>query len=167
MNNYSKLLADLANMDGVTKNEDKALILLNSLPDEEHETFVLSLINGKASLSYNDVSAALMNHEVRKKDKKSSSSSTTAEVLTARGMSSNHRKGKGDVGKSMTGNHKLRKNQCAFCKKKNIGRLIVQGSRMKRDRNQKQISHSQMMVLIQTLQCFHFLSPYCLLLRGI
>jgi len=76
------------------KAEDKALILLNSLPDEEYETFVLTLINGKQSLNYNDVSIALVNYEVRRKDKQSSSSSTSAEVLAVRGRSFNQ-KGKG------------------------------------------------------------------------
>ena len=46
------------------------------------------------------MSAALVNHEVRRKDKQSSSSSTTAEAVTARGMGSNHWKGKGDFEKS-------------------------------------------------------------------
>jgi len=72
MNNYMKLLADLANVDEMIKDEDKALILLNSLPDEKYDTFVLILINGKQSPSYSDVldvSDALVNHEVRRKDK--------------------------------------------------------------------------------------------------
>ena len=47
MNNYTKLLTDLANMDVLIEKENKALILLNSLPDEEYKTFVLTLINGK------------------------------------------------------------------------------------------------------------------------
>ena len=51
----------------ISKKEDKTVILLNSLPDEEYETFVLTLINGKQSLNYNDVSAALVNYEVRRK----------------------------------------------------------------------------------------------------
>ena len=38
MNNYTKLLVDLTNMDEVINDEDKALILLSSLPDEEYET---------------------------------------------------------------------------------------------------------------------------------
>ena len=61
------------------KDEYKALILLSSLPDEEYATFVLTLINDKSSLRYNDVLAALMNHEVRK-DKASSFSSTTTKT---------------------------------------------------------------------------------------
>jgi len=117
-NNYTKLLAYLTNVNEVIKDEDKALILLSSFPNEEYETFVLTLVNGKASLSYNDVSTALVNHEVRRKDKKSSSSSTTVEALIARGIFFNHQKCKGDVGKSKTGDRKLRKNQCTFCKKR-------------------------------------------------
>ena len=93
MNNYTKLLADLVNVDVVIEEEDKALILLNSLPDEEYETFILTLFNGKQSLNYSNVSAAFVNYKVRRKDKLSSSSSIIAEVMTARGMSSNHRKG--------------------------------------------------------------------------
>ena len=47
MNNYTKLLTDLVNMDVDIKEEDKTLILLNSLPDEEYEIFALTLINEK------------------------------------------------------------------------------------------------------------------------
>jgi len=42
MDNYLKLLVDLANMSEMIKDEDKALILLSSLMDEEYETFVLT-----------------------------------------------------------------------------------------------------------------------------
>ena len=80
MNNYTKLLTVLTNMDEMIKEKDKTLILLSPLPDDEYETFVLTLINGKSSLNYDDVSAALMNHELRRKDKKSSNS-TSAEIL--------------------------------------------------------------------------------------
>ena len=85
MDNSTKLLSNLANVEVVIKDEYKALILLSSLSNKEYETFVLTLINGKTSLSYNDVSPALVNHEVRRKDKESSSSRTITEVLTARG----------------------------------------------------------------------------------
>ena len=53
---YTKLLTDLVNV-------DVAVILLNSLPEEEYETFTLTLINGRQSLNYNDVSATLVNYE--------------------------------------------------------------------------------------------------------
>lgn len=72
----------------VIGDEYKSLILLSSLLDERFETFVLSLINGKSSLSYNEVTIALVNLELRRKDKESFSS-TPVEVLVARGRSSN------------------------------------------------------------------------------
>ena len=46
MNDHTKLLT-LVNVDVNIKEEDKTLILLNSLPDKEYETFILTLINGK------------------------------------------------------------------------------------------------------------------------
>ena len=111
MNNYMKLLIDLVNVDVTIEKEDKTLILLNSLHDEEYETFVLTLIDSKQSLKYSDVSAALVNYKVRKKDKQSSSSSTTSEVMTARGMCFNHRKGNEEFEKFKTGSHEdLKKN---------------------------------------------------------
>ena len=88
MNNYMKLLTDLANVDEVIKEKDKALILFGSLLDDDYETFILTLINGKQFLSYNEMSVALVNHELRQKDKESSNS-TSAEALTARERSSN------------------------------------------------------------------------------
>ena len=66
MNNYTKLLTDLVNKDVKIDKEDKAVILLNSLPDEEYETFILTLINGRQTLNYSEVSAALVNYEVRR-----------------------------------------------------------------------------------------------------
>jgi len=47
--------------------DDKTVILLNSLPDEKYETFVLTLINGKQTLNYSDVSTALVNYKVRRR----------------------------------------------------------------------------------------------------
>jgi len=45
MNNYTKLLADLANVEEMIKDENKVFILLSFLLDEKYETFVLTLIN--------------------------------------------------------------------------------------------------------------------------
>jgi len=61
MNSYTKVLTDLVNVDIKIDKEDKAVILLNSLPDEEYEAFTLTLINGRQTLNYNEVSAALVN----------------------------------------------------------------------------------------------------------
>jgi len=99
MNNHTKLLTDLVNVDVGIKEENKMLFLLNSLPDEEYETFVLTLINEKQSFNYNDMSATLVNYEVRRKEKQSSSNSTLAEALVVRSRGSNQ-KGKGIRGRS-------------------------------------------------------------------
>ena len=102
MNNYTKLLIDLVNVDVSIEEEDKALILLNSLPNEEYETFILTLINGKQTLNYSDVSSALVNYEVRRQNKLSSSEGTSAEALAVRDRSSN-RKGKDEHGDQSPG----------------------------------------------------------------
>ena len=117
MNSYTKFLIDLVNVDVKINEEDKAVILLNFLPEEEYETFTLTLINGRKSFNYNEVSAALVNYEERRQDRLSSSRSTTAETLALSGRSSN-RKGRGDQGrsKSRSGFRDLKKNQCALCK---------------------------------------------------
>jgi len=117
MNNYTKFLTDLFNVDVKIDEEDKAVILLNSLPDEEYETFTLTLINGRQTLNYSEVLAALVNYEVRRQDRLSYSESTSAETLAVRGRSSN-RKGKSDRGRSKSRSdfRDLKKNQCAFCK---------------------------------------------------
>ena len=69
MNDYTKLLTNLVIVNVDIEKEDKMVILLNSLPDEEYETSVLTLIIGRQSLKYNNMSAALINYEMRKKDK--------------------------------------------------------------------------------------------------
>jgi len=77
MSSHKKLLTDLANEGVKIDEEDKAVILLNSLPEEEYETFTLILINERQFLNYNEVSAALVNYEVRRQDRLSSSGSIT------------------------------------------------------------------------------------------
>jgi len=57
------------------------------------------LINSKQTLNYNDVSAALVNYEVRKKNKQSFSKSDSAEVLMVRCRSSS-KNGKSNRGRS-------------------------------------------------------------------
>ena len=117
LNRYTKLLTDLVNVDVETNEEDKVVILLNSLPREEYETFTLTLINKKKSLNYSEVFATLVSYEARRYDRLSSSGSTTVEALAVRGRSSN-KKGRDDQGrsKSRSGFRNLKRNQCALCK---------------------------------------------------
>jgi len=66
LNRYTKLLTDLVNVDVETSEEDKAVILLNSLPRKEYETFTLTLINERKSLNYSEVSVTLVSYEARR-----------------------------------------------------------------------------------------------------
>jgi len=97
-------------VDVVIGDEYKTLILLSSCFDENYETFVLTLINGKQSLTYNKVFSILIDHELSRKDK-ASSNSTSAEALTLRGRSFS-RNGKGNRGrlKSRADFRNLKKN---------------------------------------------------------
>ena len=85
---------------------------MNSLPRKEYETFTLTFLNERKSLNYNEVSAALVSYEARRKDRLSSSGSKTAEALEVKGRNSN-RKGRDDRGRSKTrsGFKNLKKNQ--------------------------------------------------------
>jgi len=117
INTYTKLLANLANVNVVIEEEDKAFILLSSLPEEGYETFVLSLINGRISLNYSEVATALVNLELRRKDKESVGGIST-EALTVRGRSLNQRaenRGRSKL-KSQYGKRSLTRDQCAFYK---------------------------------------------------
>jgi len=70
------------------------------------------------------LSVSPVNQEVRRKDKAFSFSSTIIEALTARRIGSNHRKGKGDIGKSNIVNHQFERTN-VLARKKVIERLIV------------------------------------------
>ena len=118
MNSYTKFLTDLVNKDVKIDEEVKAVILLNSLPDKEYETFSLTLINGRQILNYSKVTYALVDYKIRKQDRLSSSENTLAEALAVRGMSFNQ-KGRGDQERSKfrPDFRDLKMNQCALCKK--------------------------------------------------
>ena len=63
------------------------------------------------------MSAALVNYEVRRKEKQSSSNDTSAEALTASGRSFNQKKKEVHRrSKSKPNFRDLKKNQCVFCK---------------------------------------------------
>ncbi|PWA59050.1 Retrovirus-related Pol polyprotein from transposon TNT 1-94 [Artemisia annua] len=82
---FNQLVTDLMNMDEVFKDQDLALILLGSLP-EEYELLETTLLNGKDDVSLSEVCVALYSKGLRRKDKHISSSGD-AEVLLVRGCS--------------------------------------------------------------------------------
>jgi hypothetical protein len=67
LNSFNKILADLQNLDVKIEDEDKALLLINSLPDT-YDHLTTTLLYGKDEIRFNDVCSALINNEVRKKD---------------------------------------------------------------------------------------------------
>ena len=110
---FNQLVTDLMNMDEVFKDQDLALILLGSLP-EEYELLETTLLNGKDDVSLSEVCAALYSKELRRKDKQISSSGD-AEVLLVRGRS--QKKGTDKIWRSKS-RQRLNKDECAFCHEK-------------------------------------------------
>ncbi|KAH9723173.1 Integrase catalytic domain-containing protein [Citrus sinensis] len=99
---------DLLNLDENFEDEDKALLLLNSLPDE-YDHLTTTLLHRKDNVMFDVVCSALYNSETRKKDKKDHRD-TIAKALTARGRSQSRKLGKRNKSKGRPA-----KNECAFC----------------------------------------------------
>ena len=60
---FNQLVTDLMNMDVTFKDEDLALMLMGSLPDE-FEYLKTTLLHGKVDVSLSEVTAALYNYEL-------------------------------------------------------------------------------------------------------
>ena len=82
IDNFTKLLADLQNLGDEIKDEDKALILLNSLP-ESYDHLCTTIMYEKEKLVFADISSILINNEYRKKDKQVQQD-VSSEALTVR-----------------------------------------------------------------------------------
>ena len=108
---FNQLVTDLMNMDVTFKDEDLALMLMGSLPDE-FEYLETTLLHGKVDVSLSEVTAALYSYELRKKEKQEHTS-VEAKALVVRGCSQNQNKGRRGRSKSKS---KLSKDQCAFCR---------------------------------------------------
>ncbi|KAE8678648.1 hypothetical protein F3Y22_tig00111402pilonHSYRG00027 [Hibiscus syriacus] len=87
----NQLMIDLMNMDVTFEDEDLALMLMGSLPDE-FEYLETTLLHGKVDVSLSEVIVALYSHELRKKDKQENTS-VEEETLVVRGRSKSQNKG--------------------------------------------------------------------------
>ncbi|KAL7258699.1 hypothetical protein ACSBR1_004749 [Camellia fascicularis] len=121
LDNFNKILADLKNLDVRTDDEDKALLLLNSLPDT-YDHLTTTLLYGKEKIKYVDVSNALVNNELRRKDK-SANRDSASEALTVKDKTNNRRyTGRGKSRSKSKGRssdrRRLAKDECAACRQK-------------------------------------------------
>ena len=82
LNDYNKIFA---NLEVEIKDEDKALLLLNSLLDT-YDHLITTLLYWKNEIKFNDVTNTLTNNEYHKKDKRDYMD-TSSEALVIRGMS--------------------------------------------------------------------------------
>ncbi|KAJ8630395.1 hypothetical protein MRB53_023718 [Persea americana] len=112
LDDFNKIIANLMNIDVKIDNEDRALLLLNSLPNS-YDHFTHTLINGKTEVKYDVVSAALMNNEYRKKDKQVYRDSSS-DALTVRGRSYDRTSGSKSRSKSRGKSKPPAKDECAF-----------------------------------------------------
>ncbi|TXG46509.1 hypothetical protein EZV62_027989 [Acer yangbiense] len=112
--------------------KDKALLLLNSLPDT-YEHLTTTLLYGKDEVKFIDVSNALVNNEYRKKDQLDHRDSTSEALTVARGRTNNRRSGvpsergrsrsksRGPSHSKPKGESSFRrpaKDECAYCHQK-------------------------------------------------
>ena len=101
LNDYNKILADLQNLEVDISNEDKSLLLLNSLSNT-HDHLITTLLYGKDEIKYDGVSNALNNYEYCKEDKQAQRDTMTKALIV----------------KGMSNDKKLEKDKCAYCRKK-------------------------------------------------
>ncbi|XP_028124702.1 putative receptor-like protein kinase At3g47110 [Camellia sinensis] len=121
LHNFNKILTNLKILDDHISDEDKVLLLLNSLPDS-YDHLTTTLLYGKEKIKYVDVANALVNNEFRRKDKYANRDSAS-EALTVRGRTNSRRyigRGKSHSksrGKS-SDRRRLAKDECAACRQK-------------------------------------------------
>jgi hypothetical protein len=106
VNAFNQLVTDLARLDVKIDDEDKALLLLVSLPPS-YEHLVITLTHGKTTINNEEVTAALLGHELRKQ-KNATEESTQGLGLAVKGYQL--RKGQEAEKK------KKKKVQCYRCK---------------------------------------------------
>ena len=105
VNAFNQLVTDLARLDVKIDDEDKALLLISLPPSYEH--LVITSTHGKTTVNNEEVTAALLGHELRKQ-KNATEESTQGLELAVKGYQT--RKGQEAEKK------KKKKVQCYRCK---------------------------------------------------
>ncbi|KAH9764272.1 hypothetical protein KPL70_001465 [Citrus sinensis] len=112
---FNKLILDLENVNIILENEDRALILLSSLP-ESYEHFVDTLLYGRQTLSLKDVKDALEYKDLKKRS--DMKDQNNAEGLVVKGKpEKKHNKQTKNNSKKDKAEKKKKKRKCYFCQK--------------------------------------------------
>uniref|UniRef100_A0A803Q6S7 CCHC-type domain-containing protein n=1 Tax=Cannabis sativa TaxID=3483 RepID=A0A803Q6S7_CANSA len=114
LDDFNKIVLDLENIGIKIEDEDQAIIVLNSLPSEQYEHFVDTMMYGKSSLTLEEVVTALMSKEIKRKSE--NSEENAGDGLLVRGKfqkKGNKAQGSPSKGK---GNSKT-KRRCYVCNK--------------------------------------------------
>ena len=115
LNAFNKIVEDLFNLGDVVSDEDKALLLLYSLPPQ-YENFITMHLNNKETVTYKDTTNAMVNYDSLKTETKSYSQSSEALVVSeiSRQKSSGSKKSRSQS----NGKWKPTKDECSFCRQK-------------------------------------------------
>ncbi|KAI3459595.1 hypothetical protein Pfo_016258, partial [Paulownia fortunei] len=140
---FNQLVADLFNLDVTFSDEDLALMLLSSLPDE-FEHLETTLLHGKDDVSLAVVCAVLYSYELRKKNKKENRHiAVEDEALVARGRSQSQKKGRSWRSRSKS---RPAKDECVFCHEK--------VTHEKTDSTPQQVEHTPKQVEVEGMAKF-------------
>ena len=126
---FDSLVTDLLNLDEKVSDVDKALILLASLPDE-YEHLIVSMLTGKETITFKEVTTALYSNEIRKKDKLEHKSSAVKPTLFEVIIKAENQ----GEGEDLSQKANLQKVNVPFVTKKGIGRKTVRSCRKRKER---------------------------------
>ena len=113
LNAFNTLVCQLSSMEYIISSEDKAILLLCSLP-KSWAHFVTSIsLSSVESISFDEIVGAMISEETRKK---SSLETSTSEVMIARGRSTERGQHSKDSARSKSKGKKS-KLKCWFCNK--------------------------------------------------
>ncbi|KAH9681147.1 hypothetical protein KPL71_026853 [Citrus sinensis] len=115
LDEFNKLILDLENVNVMLEDEDRALILLSSLPDS-YEHYVDTLLNGRQTLTLKDVKNALESKDLKKRS--DFKDQTTGDGLVVKAKSEKKvYKDKKNKNQKEKDDKKKKKRKCYFCQR--------------------------------------------------
>lgn len=118
MNTFNKMIIDLLKLDVKLDDEDKSLLFLSSLPDS-YDHFVTTLLCGKETIKFEEVTQAIISNAAMKKSTRNDSH--TKGLLVKGGSSDRGRtkeNGKARRNNSRSKSRSKNDSECFFCGKK-------------------------------------------------